>query len=243
MKLTIEKDYGAMSLRTARYIIDVVKKKPGALLCLAAGDTPRLAYDLVAQIAKKENVDFTQCYFVSLDEWVAIPPENEGSCQYFLRHHLFGPLHIPENHIHLFNALAGDLAEECSKMDTFIQQHNGIDLMIVGVGRNGHIGFNEPGVDFNEYSHVVELDETTQAVGQKYFRNQTTLTKGITLGLQHLLESRKVILIANGEKKSSVIKEAVEGKVGAEMPASIMQKHPDGEIILDEEAASLLKNA
>jgi len=240
MKLTIEKDYDAMSMHTARHVVDLVKSKPNALICIAAGDTPKLTCDFVANIAKKEHVDFTKCYFVSLDEWVGIPPQNEGSCQYFLRTCLFSPLNISEKQVQLFNAMSTDLEKECNNMDRFIKDHGGIDLIIVGVGRNGHIGFNEPGISFDEYSHVVDLDETTQTVGQKYFREETRLTKGITLGLQHLIEAKKAILIANGVKKAEVIRETVEGEIRSQMPASIMRKHINGEIILDEEAASKL---
>jgi glucosamine-6-phosphate isomerase len=242
MDLTIEKDYESMSLRAAREVINLIKIKPDALLCLAAGDTPRLAYTVITQLAKKEKVDFSHCYFISLDEWGGIPPENEGSCQYFLRSLLFEPLNIPEENIHVFNALTNDLDNECKLMDDFVRDHGGISLILVGVGRNGHIGFNEPGVPFEKYSHVVDLDETTTSVGQKYFREATRLTKGITLGLQHLLESEKAVLIANGHKKAAVIKEALEGDIHPRMPASIMRKHPNGEVIIDEEAASLLDN-
>src|SRR5687767_11328536 len=129
MKLTIENDYDAMSLRAARYVTELVKSKPDAVICIAAGDTPKLTCDLVAQIAKKESIDFSRCYFVSLDEWVGIPPENEGSCQYFLRNYLFGPLHISEKNLHVFNALAKDMKQECTNMDDYIKQHGGIDLM------------------------------------------------------------------------------------------------------------------
>ena len=240
MKLIIEKDYDAMSLRTAKYVTELVKIKRDALICIAAGDTPKLTCDLIAQIAKKENIDFSHAYFVSLDEWLGIPPENEGSCQYFLRNYLFNPLHINNKNIHVFNAMAHDMQKECIDMDEFIRHHGGIDLIIVGVGRNGHIGFNEPGVEFEKYSHVVDLDETTQSVGQKYFREQTTLTHGITIGLQHLIESKRAVLIANGFKKAAVMKEAIEGEININMPASIMRKHANGEIILDKEAASLL---
>ena len=240
MKIIIEKDYDAMSLRAAKHVTELVKTKPNAVICIAAGHTPALTCELVAEIAKKENIDFSRCIFVSLDEWVGIPPENEGSCQYFLRNSLFNPLRISEQNIHVFNARANDMQHECKSMDAYIKEHGGIDLIIVGVGRNGHIGFNEPGVNFEEYSHVVDLDETTQSVGQKYFREQTTLTQGITLGLQHLIEARKAVLIANGEKKAGVMKEALEGDVTPQMPASIMRKHANAEIILDKEAASLL---
>lgn len=241
MQLFVEKNYEAMSLRTAAGIVSVIRAKPDALLCLAAGDTPKLAYAMVPGMAAKEKLDITRCRFVSLDEWVGIPPSNEGSCQFFLRNTIFHPLNIADQNIHLFNALSPDLENECRMMDDFISSHGGIDLMVVGVGRNGHIGFNEPGVPFNKYSHVVPLDETTQSVGQKYFKQSTALTSGITLGLQHLLESRKVIMIANGEKKAAVMRLAMESPVDPSVPAGIVRQHPDADVILDEEAAALLK--
>ena len=240
MKITIEKDYDAMSLRAAKLVTELVKSKPDALICIAAGHTPELTCNLIAEIAKKENIDFSRCFFVSLDEWVGIPPENEGSCQYFLRTFLFNPLHISSKNIHVFNPLANDKEKECVDMDNFIRQHSAIDLIIVGVGRNGHIGFNEPGAPFDQYSHVIELHEMTQAVGQKYFREETILNHGITLGLQHLIEARQAVMIANGERKAAVIKEAIEGEISPRMPASIMRKHANSEIIVDKEAASLL---
>jgi glucosamine-6-phosphate isomerase len=243
MKLRIEKDYEAMSMHAARHVVDVIKQKPNALLCIAAGDTPKLTCTYIAQLVAKENVDVSKCYFVSLDEWVGIPPENAGSCGYFLKHYIFNPLHISPDQFHVFNAMAEDMNEECKRMDAFIKDHGGINLIIVGVGRNGHIGFNEPDVPFEKYTHVVNLDETTQTVGQKYFQQQTALSQGITLGLQHLMEARKAILIANGSKKAEVMKEAIEGEISPKMPASIMRKHSNGEIILDNEAASLLTPA
>ena len=229
-----------MSLRAARYVTTLVQSKPDALICIAAGHTPQLTCDLIAQIAKKENIDFSRCYFVSLDEWVGIPRENEGSCQYFLRNYLLNPLRIPEKNIHLFDGMSDDTQQECVKMDKFIDDHGGIDLMIAGVGRNGHVGFNEPGMDFYVNSHVIDLDETTQSVGQKYFREETKLTHGITLGLQHLLDARKAVLIANGDRKAAIMKEAIEGNIDPRVPASVIRQHADGEIILDREAASQL---
>ena len=116
----------------------------------------------------------------------------------------------------------------------------GIDLMIVGIGMNGHIGFNEPGVSFDNYSHVIDLDDTTLSVGQKYFKSKVSLQKGITLGLKHLQESKKVLLLANGKKKAEVIRRTVEGDLTNSFPASIMQKHAHGIVMIDEEAASSL---
>lgn len=229
-----------MSRHAARHVTDLVVQKPDALICLAAGDTPKGMCRYIASFAASENIDFSQCHFVSLDEWVGISPENGGSCQYFLRNYLFNPLNVKESNIRLFDPLADNLKNECEKMDEYIWRHSGIDLMIVGIGRNGHIGFNEPGVPFENYSHVVALDETTQTVGQKYFREHTTLTKGITLGLQHLLDARKAILIANGINKAQIIKQALEGEINTQTPASVIRKHQDAEVILDPDAASQL---
>lgn len=240
MKLTIEKDYESMSRHAARHVTELVIRKPDALICIAAGDTPKLMCKFIADTAAEKKIDFSKCYFVSLDEWVGISPQNEGSCQYFLRNNLFDPLDIPESNVRLFNPLANDLRDECVRMDEYIQSHGGIDLIVVGIGRNGHIGFNEPGVPFGKYAHVVALDETTQTVGQKYFREKTTLTKGITLGLQHLLDARRAILIANGTNKAAVIKQAIEGVVDPRMPASVIRNHQDAEVILDSDAASQL---
>ena len=240
MQLKIYKDYNTLSQHAASEIVAMVKGKPDAVLCFASGDTPRQAYNLLSESTAKENADFSRCIFIGLDEWVGIPPENEGSCSFFLHNTVFKPLNIDSGKIHLFNALSGDLAEECKKMDKIIFEKGGIDLMIVGVGMNGHIGFNEPGVSADKYSHVINLDNTTQTTGQKYFKQPVLLKQGITLGLKYLMEAKKVILMANGIKKAEVIKRAVEEEVNIDMPASIMQTHPAGIVMIDEEAGSLL---
>jgi glucosamine-6-phosphate isomerase len=240
MEVKIFKDYQSLSAQIAKEIIDCVRKKPAAILCLAAGDTPRLPYQLTTQRAAVEKLDFSQCHFIGLDEWVGIPPENEGSCQFFLRKYLFDPLSISPEQIHLFNAMSGNLERDCKAMDSIISGKGGIDLMIVGVGMNGHIGFNEPGVSFEKNAHVIDLDNSTQTVGQKYFKNPVVIRQGITLGFNQLQQSKNLILIANGLKKSTIIQKALEGEVSAHVPASILQVHPHSSVMIDEEAASLL---
>ena len=243
MQITTYPDYRTLSDKVAEHILTFVKKKPDAVLCLAAGDTPKLAYSLLAEKAAREHVDFSRCTFIGLDEWVGIPPENEGSCHYFLQTFLFKPLHIKPSQIHLFNALAENLRAECDSMDETIQKKGQVDIMLVGVGMNGHIGFNEPGVDENLYCHVIMLDDTTRSVGQKYFKQSTPLQKGITLGLQHLMESKHVIVMASGLKKAQIMRAALEDPVSTEVPASVIRKHPDGLVMLDHEAATLLKTS
>jgi len=241
MQPEIFADYNALSLHAANKIIELVKNKPKAVISLASGDTPRLMCKLMTEIAIRENVDFTQSTFIGLDEWVGIPPENTGSCHFFFKTLVFEPLHLLPAQIHLFNALADNLVQECSVMDKTIREKGGIDLIIVGVGMNGHIGFNEPGTSFDHYSHVTELDNTTLTVGQKYFTLPVTLKKGITLGLKHLLESKEAFVLASGLKKAAIIQKTIEDKISSQIPATVIRSHPRGVVMIDEEAASLLK--
>jgi glucosamine-6-phosphate isomerase len=240
MELKIYADHQSLSDAAANEVIEQIKNKPEAVVCLASGETPRLTCQLLVKKAKQEKIGTSRFTFIGLDEWVGIPPSNEGSCSYFFQKELIEPLKLSKEQIHLFDALSNDLEGQCKKMDQLIFDKGGIDLVIVGIGMNGHIGFNEPGVSFDNYCHVIDLDETTITVGQKYFKTATTLKKGITLGLKHLKEAKKVLLLANGAKKAGVIKQTMKGNVTNKFPASIMQTLPNGVVMIDEKAASLL---
>lgn len=242
MQVSYCKDYNELSQQASDMIIAQVKEKPASVLCLAAGDTPKLTYTEVVKKATAQQIDFSGVTFIGLDEWVGVPPENEGSCHYFLFHNLFNPLKIAASQIYVFDALSPDLSAACKKMDKVITEKGGIDLVLVGVGMNGHIGFNEPGVNFDLYSHVIDLDENTQSVGQKYFTKKISLPQGITLGLKHFMEAKKAIVIANGEKKAPIIQKVIEESVTNEVPASIVQRHPNGFVIIDKQAAYLTSN-
>lgn len=240
MKLKRFKNYQDLSDFAAVDIANSIKNNPSLVLCLASGDTPKLTVELLVKKLKNDNVDYSKITFIGLDEWVGLPSTNTGSCHYFFQNKLIGSLQLKPSQYFLFDALADDLENECVKMDKFINEKNGIDIMVVGIGMNGHIGFNEPGTSFSNLSHVIELDEITRSVGQKYFNEKVELGKGITIGFKHLLNAKKVFLIANGSKKAEVIKKTVEGPVTENFPASIMQQHENGFILIDEEAASLL---
>jgi 6-phosphogluconolactonase/glucosamine-6-phosphate isomerase/deaminase len=156
--------------------------------------------------------------------------------------HFFFPLKIQNDKIHFFDGASQDLVAECKRIDNFISEKGHIDLVMVGLGLNGHIGLNEPGVDFDLYSHFSPLDEKTKEVAQKYFTDKVLLTKGITLGPRHLLEAEVAILIASGINKAEIIKKALEQEVSNSVPASILQNHRDAYVFLDQNAASLLSN-
>ena len=242
MRILRFKNYEELSGYAADFIVDSIKNKPTLVLCMASGSTPALTCDLLVQKLKEEQVDSSKFTFLGLDEWVGLPPTNTGSCHFFFHKRIFEPLQLSSSQYFLFNALANDLESECAKMDKVIADKGGIDIMIVGIGMNGHIGFNEPGTSFTALSHVAELDETTKSVGQKYFDGPVELAKGITIGFGHLMNTKKVFLMANSSHKAEVIKKTIEGPVTENFPASIMQKNNDGYILIDEAAGSLLKD-
>jgi glucosamine-6-phosphate isomerase len=240
METRIFNDYEELSQAAADQVIDLLMQKPTAVICMASGNTPLGTCQQIVRKAIAEKIDFSVCSFIGLDEWVGVPKENTGSCSFFFNNNLFTPLHISAAQIFLFDAMATDLDRQCKKMDDAIESRGGIDLMVVGIGMNGHIGFNEPGVSFDLFSHVINLQETTKTVGQKYFSSAANLSQGITLGLGHLMNSKKVILLANGNSKSGVIQQTIKGIITEALPASILQKHKNSFIFLDKEAASLL---
>jgi glucosamine-6-phosphate isomerase len=231
-------NYQELSAFAADKIIKLVQQKPTAVLCLAGGDTPALTYDKIVEKAQAASVDFSGVTFIGLDEWVGIPPAMPGSCYYFLQQKIFGPLHIQKDRIYFFDAMSKDLKEECNRINLAVQQQGGIDLALVGIGMNGHIGFNEPGVDAASNAHVVELDEVTTAVGQKYFTSGTALAKGITLGMAQIMAAREVVLIASGEKKAAIIRKAIQEKIADTIPASLINAHPHASVLLDAGAAA-----
>jgi glucosamine-6-phosphate isomerase len=227
-------DYEALSEATANLIIEVLKQKPDALICIASGDTP---LGVCKFLAKSDKKRFEKCTFVGLDEWVGMDENDEGSCKYGIYQNLLIPLNFPSERIKYFDAKAQDLDSECQKINEFIASRGGLDVMLVGVGMNGHIALNEPNTPFDIYAHVSDLEEVTKSVGQKYFTKETILTQGITLGLAHLQEAKLPILIANGQRKAPVVNAALTGEITEKFPASIFQKIERSIVLLDLEAA------
>lgn len=238
MVVRIYENYETLSEQAAQLLVEQVKSNPFSNIVLAAGDSPRLTYQLFVRKLLEQHIDYRNCHFIGLDEWLDVAPENTGSCHYFLKTNIIEPLSVPATHFHLFNALTSNQDEECERMDSVVRELNGIDAMVVGIGMNGHIGFNEPGVPFDLYAHVVDLDENTQAVGQKYFNAPTTLRSGISLGMKHLMESKKVFALASGKKKSTIIARLLKEEINNRVPASILRQHKNSWLLLDEDAAS-----
>lgn len=233
-------DYDTLSQHTAEHIAALVNQKPDAMLCLASGDTPTGAFHRFVALAQAGQVDVSQCTFVGLDEWVGFGPDDTGSCSNYVYRDLFRPLGLRDDQIHTFDAKADDLAAECARIDALIDGLGGLDLLLVGMGMNGHIALNEPGTPFTNGCHVVNLAESTITVGQKYFDKETVLTQGITLGLRHLTSAKDVILLVSGAKKAATLHTALTGPVTEQVPASIVQMQPNARVWIDTDAGHLL---
>jgi len=235
----VYKDYKELSIQTALQIARIIEEKPGALLCFPAGETSLGTFAELIKLHENGRVNFSQCKIVGLDEWVNLGAMKNENCYYFLKSHLFDHINVKSENICFFNGEADDLQRECTITDGFIKSNGGIDLMLLGVGMNGHVGLNEPGISFDKYSHIVELDEITKKVGQKYFSIPTKLTKGITLGMKHVMESKIVIVQLSGSGKSPIVKRLLETDVSPNFPASLIQHHPNAFLLLDSEASQL----
>ncbi len=240
MKIVTFTDYNELSRRTAEIITDFVNRKPDALLCFPAGHTSLGTFRFLAEYSCKGLADFGKCRFVGLDEWLGLDKDDNSNCRSFMDKNLFIPLGINAARIAFFDAGAKNLELECARIDRYIFDNGPIDLMLLGVGMNGHLGLNEPGASPELYSHVAELDPVTKAVGQKYFDRPVKLEKGITLGLKHIMQSWTVILQASERKKAEIVQNIIEGPVIPEVPASILRLHSDAYLFIDEDAASLL---
>lgn len=229
-----------MSAAAADIVLNQVAHKAESIFCFPSGDSPTGMLTILVKKIRERQADFTKAKFVGLDEWVGMDRNDPGSCQHYMYEKFFDAAGISPEQIIFFNPKAKDLQAECKKVDQFIVSHGGIDVIVVGVGMNGHLGLNEPGSSFLNYCHVVDLEESTKTVAQKYFSSSTVLKQGITLGLKHITEAKTTIVIAGGEKKSAIIQKIIEGPVTEQVPGSIMQILNHGLIILDEGAASRL---
>ncbi|MFY7910901.1 MAG: 6-phosphogluconolactonase [Emticicia sp.] len=227
-----------LATHTAKFIIDLVKTKPTATLILTSGDTPVLTYKKIVELAKPS--DFEQVTIIGLDEWVGVPATSEGSCRYIVEENLLKPLEINLEQYTFFDSMSADLESECKRVDELLFSKGGADLIMVGVGVNGHIGLNEPGYSFDNYCHVSELADVTITIGQKYFKEITSLTQGITIGLKHLLEAKVAILIATGERKSEVLKQTFDQEPNVGLPSTVFKLHTNSYVWVDEAAAKLL---
>ena len=208
--------------------------KGAKTLGLATGSTPLALYDEI----RKSDLDFSDMTSVNLDEYVGLAADNDQSYHYFMQENLFRAKSFKESF--LPNGLASDLQEETRRYDQVIAEHP-IDFQILGIGHNGHIGFNEPGTSFDVTTHVVNLAEDTIKANSRFFDSIDDVPKqAISMGIQSIMQSKMIVLMAYGQGKADAIKQMIEGPVTEDLPASVLQKHPNVVVIVDEAAASAL---
>lgn len=242
MEVFIAETYESLSRQAANVVKELVQSLNNPLICTASGDSPAGLYKEIVSLVNKNELDVSTWNFVSLDEWIGMNGSDEGSCRFYLDRQLFHPLQVTSNRLGFFDGKAVDLQKECDKVEDFIQEHNGIDIAILGLGMNGHVGLNEPGVSPELRSHVMEVHPVTKKTGQKYFNESKELNKGITLGLATILEAKNIILLVSGKHKAGIVKRIIEEDISEELPASILRNHKSLKICLDKEAASLLNS-
>jgi len=240
MKIIIKDSFDDMSRAAAEDFLALAASIDRPLVCLPSGNTPTLFCKYIREHfqAKGATPDWD---FIGLDEWVGVPSTEKGSCRYFFDEHLFGPLNIPEGRISFFNGMSSDLEAERRNAETVIGKHGGLDIVVLGIGANGHLGFNEPGSDVSLKTQVITLEDSTLSSGTSYFNGPRAMpTQGITLGLATLLEAKNVYLIANGKHKAVIMEKMVKGPVGNAIPASLLQQHGACSVYLDRDASGNL---
>ena len=240
MKVVVHHSYKDLSGAAADEFICSMQSSPMPLCCIASGDSPVGLYKELSRHYMQNELDISKWHFAGLDEWLGMDGADEGSCRYMLDQFVTQPLKLSQQQTCFFDGRTNDAAAECLRVEQFIYRHGGLDVAVLGLGLNGHLGLNEPGTSFSARAHVSEISAMTQSVGQKYFSAPTKLTNGITLGLANLMEAKNVILIVSGERKAEIVKQVIEGNITEDVPASILQNHPSCSIYLDEAAAKLL---
>ena len=241
MRIYIGKDYEEMSRIAANVLSAQVTMKPDCVLGLATGSTPIGTYKVLIDRCAKGDLDFSQVKSINLDEYVGLSGEHDKSYRYCMNHNLFDHIKIDKANTNVPNGLAEDLDAECERYNGIINTLGPIDVQVLGMGHNGHIGFNEPSDVFELETHKVELAQTTIDANARFFANADEVPRqALTMGIKTIMQARKVLVVANGKGKAEIVKKAFTGPVTPQVPASILQMHPDVVVVLDEEAASLL---
>jgi glucosamine-6-phosphate deaminase len=239
MRVLVTPDYRALSRLAAELVAQAIVLKPNLTLGLPTGHTPEGMYEELVSWHRDGGASFAGVRTFNLDEYLGLPEDHPRSYHTYMRTHLFDHVDIPRNHIDIPNGAPGvDAGPECDRYESSIRAAGGIDLLIVGVGTNGHIAFNEPGSSFGSRTRVVTLARETTANARQYFAGEAEVPqKAITVGIATILEARRIVLLASGAGKAEAVKKALQGPVSESLPASVLQHHRDVTVILDKAAA------
>ena len=241
MRLIEAKDYQEASRQVANIISAQVILRPDSVLGLATGSSPIGAYRQLIEWYNKGDVDFSRVRSVNLDEYVGLAPSHEQSYAYFMHHNFFNFINIKPENVHLPDGLDPDAEGQGEKYDALIRSLGGVDLQLLGIGRDGHIGFNEPCGEFVKGTHCVELTQDTREANARFFGSIELVPKtAYTMGILDIMQARRVVMIATGSSKAAILKDAFCGPVTPQIPASILQLHPDFTLVADEEALAMV---
>ena len=241
MRIIITNSYEQMGLEAANIVAGQIYLKPDSVLGLATGSTPLSLYQRLIAVHETIGLDFSDIKTFNLDEYIGLAPDSPQSYHYFMHQHFFSHINIRPENIHLPSGIAQDMQAEGRRYEDLIAKAGGIDLQVLGIGGNAHIGFNEPDVKFEATTHKVALDEETIKANARFFDREEDVPRyAISMGIKTIMLARKVILLANGAAKAEAVHKAVCGSVTPKAPASILQLHQDVTIILDKAAAAKL---
>ena len=235
MELIICENYEKMSARAAAIVADVMKGNPACVLGLATGSTPVGMYRKLIEMNKTGEIDFSQVTTVNLDEYYPISPDNDQSYRYFMNVNLFDHVNIDKSRTFVPDGTATDPDEACAAYETLVKQVGPADIQVLGIGQNGHIGFNEPATALEPATHVTDLTESTIKANARFFASEADVpTKALTMGIGTILSAKKIIILANGKAKADAVAKMLAGKLDTACPASMLNLHPDVTVICDE---------
>lgn len=242
MKIISAPDYQTMSRKAANVIAAQVLLKPNCVLGLATGSTPVGMYNALIEDYKNGFVDFSKVCSVNLDEYIGLTGDHDQSYRYFMNDHLFDHVNISKENTHVPNGVAADPEMEGARYDALIASLGGTDIQVLGIGLTGHIGFNEPDSSFIAETHIVDLNPKTIEANSRFFASVDDVPKkAITMGMRGIMSSKKILLMANGSAKAEILYQSLFGPITPEVPASILQLHPDVIVAGDEEVLSIIR--
>ena len=242
MEVIIQPDVNTATRLVARLIAKALRQNPQLVLGLATGRTMERVYALLADLHKQEGLDFARCRTFNLDEYVGLRPEDSHSYRFYMNHHLFSKVNLDRRNTHLPDGMADDLDAACARYENAIQQVGGIDFQLLGIGHDGHIGFNEPLSALRSRTRVKALaPQTVAANGPLFGDPQLMPRRALTMGVGTILDSKRCVLLATGNTKADILAKAIEGPITAMVSASALQLHPHCTIVVDEEAAVRLE--
>lgn len=241
VRVEVVEDYGAMSRAAARVVAARLRENPEAVMLLPTGSTPLGMYGELVKMHREEGLSFASATFFNLDEYLGLPAGHPASYHEYMWRNFFGLVDVDPEGVHVPDGTAGDPEDECERYEARIREAGGVDLCVLGIGRNGHVGFNEPGSSFASRTRIVELSRSTRRANAGDFSEGAVPEQAITVGMRTIFGSREIVLLASGKNKAGAVAEALNGPVTEEVPASMLQEHPRALFLLDREAASSLR--